>query len=171
MIRQKRSSRAKTPATVDVERLAAALGVTDSRIWFAAGTVGKRAADDALELDAAAYFVDRLGLRVSVRLEPEDVWVVARAGGFAGQAGRALLPYLPGDEVLVAVPGGDLRSPAIAIVGSLSNAAFEVPADWNNDRALIDLRVPLEVRAPAVRIDSPSLFLNGRRVNFGPEGI
>lgn len=163
--------------TIDVERIAAGLRTPgiDPRTWLSAGTVGFEGADGVFhtsgELAANAFFVDTLGARVSVRLEPEDEIVTARVGWLVGRAGRLLFPVRPGDEVVVAIPGGDFKSPACCVVGMLSNATASIPEDWNNDRVLFDLNVPFEVRAPAIKLESPALFVNGRKVNFGPEGL
>lgn len=170
---------------IDVQRLARAIsgpGV-DTRTWVSAGTVGLvnpqgEFVTDSFVTDnqgnkvAEAVYVDRLGAVVSVRLEPINEVVNARYNGIAcGRMGFMLVPIRGGDEVLVSVPDGDLNSPAIAILAILSNQTAQIPQDWNNDRVLFSLNVPLEIRAPAVKISSVGLTLNGRVVAGGTEGI
>lgn len=170
----RRRLRQARPA-LDMRRLAAALsgpGV-DTRTWFAQGTVGVHREDGTWDFeDPEAVYVDDEGALISVRLEPEDAEVTARWNGVgAGRFGVIYFPIYPGDEVLVAIPGGDLSSSAIAIVTVMSNLTAPTPETWANDRVLMDLRVPLEIRGPAVRIRSGNLELNGRAVAFSTEAI
>lgn len=159
---------------VDVQRIAKALagpGI-DTRFWVSAGTVGVFDGEEFVTTDKQAVYVDRLGPVVDVRLEPCGEFVTARWGGIGcGRFGFMLFPLRPGDEVVVLIPDGDLKSAAISIVAVLSNQTARVPSNWNNDRVLFDLNVPLDVRAPAVRIQSSNLQLNGRKVSSGTEGI
>jgi len=162
---------------IDVQRLGRAIagpGI-DTRYWLAAGTVGHR--DDRgtfVTNDTEAIYADRLGPVVSVRLEAnvDDRVITARWQGIGcGRYGFMLFPLRPGDEVVVAIPEGDLNSAAITIVAVLPNQTARIPQDWNNDRVLFDLNVPFEVKAPAIRMTSGSLVLNDRQVNFSPEDI
>ena len=168
---------ARGTPTIDVERIAAGLRTPgiDPRLWLASGTVGFLDASGGFHtsgtLASQSFFVDSLGARVRVRLEPEDVMVTARVGWLVGRAGRLLFPVRPGDEVVVAIPGGDMKSSSCCVVGMLSNLTAPIPEDWNNDRVLFDLNTPFEVRAPAIKLESPALFVNGRKVNFGAEGL
>jgi hypothetical protein len=171
----KRRTRHQARPPVDVQRVARAVrspGI-DSRSWFEAGTVGvENEEGDFVTDDPEAIYVDQLGAVVSVRLEPSGEIVTARYNGIAcGRMGFMLVPIRPGDEVLVAIPNGDYNSPAVTIVGVASNQTAQIPTNWNNDRVLFQLNVPLEIRAPILRIDSNQLALNGRLVAFGPEGI
>lgn len=165
--------------TFDVQRIAKAIagpGV-DTRFWFSAGTVGVFtnqgefvtsgvAARDAIAVEADGALVD-------VRLEPSGEFVSARYHGVrAGRWAVILAPLAPGDEVLVAIPDGDPNNAATSIVAVLANATAPIPSDWANDRLLIDgLVVPVHIRGPAVSIESPNLFLNGRRVARSSEPL
>lgn len=187
MARGSMRKRAAGPArSVDVQRVARALAGpgNDTRVWFSAATVGyindqgefvtgdggdaalRRAARDAIACE-------RDGVLVDVRLEPTGEPVTARYSGVSfGRFGGALVPVTPGDEVLVSISGGHLNSAAVAIVAILSNATAKIPADWANDRLLIEARRgAVHIRGPAVRIDSPNLILNGRTVARGTEPI
>ena len=165
--------------TPDVQKIARSLRGpgNDTRAWFSAGTVGvfSDRGEWLTEGEAArdAIAVERDGAVVDVRLEPSGEFVTARYHGV--QAGRwavILAPIAPGDEVLVAIPDGDLNSAAIAIVGVAANRTALIPADWNNDRLLIDgLAVPVHIRGAAVTIESPNLVLNGRRVARSTEPL
>ena len=161
--------------TIDVQRLGKAIAApgVDTRFWMASGTVGVQ--DDQGEFrtdDPEAVYVDDKGAIVSVRLEPNGEIINCRYNGIAcGRYGFMLIPILPGDEVTVAIPDGDLNAPGITIIAIASNETAKIPTDWNNDRVLFDLNVPFEIRGPSVRIRSPNLELNGRPVAFSPEGI
>lgn len=161
----------------DVARVAEAIkgpGI-DTRRWLEAGTVGIQLEDGTFLTNGpamlTAFFAGPKGLVVSVRLEPTDIIVQARVAWQGGRAGSVLFPVRAGDEVVVAIPGGDLKSPDIAVVGSLTNMTAPIPTDWNNDRVLWELAVPFQVRAPAVSIESPNLLLNGRKVSPSPEDL
>lgn len=171
--------------SIDVQRLAQAVagpGI-DTRTWLVSGTVGSRDESGAFRTDVLveptsgprvpeAAFADRRGLVVDVRLEPSGDFVTARYNGIGcGRFGKMLIPIRGGDEVLVAIPDGDMNSPAITIVAVASNQTAQIPADWNNDRVLFDLAVPLEIKGPAVSITSLNLQLNGRPVTFTGDGI
>lgn len=172
--------------SIDIQRVAQALagpGI-DSRFWVSAGTVGTRDDDGSFSTTATvdspgsgppvpeAVYVDELGLVADVRLEPSGDLVTARYNGVGvGRFGSILVPLRGGDEVVVVIPDGDLNSPSIAIVALLADETAKIPTDWNNDRVLFRLNVPLEIRGPAVDIRSPNLQLNGRQVPFGSENI
>lgn len=163
--------------SIDVEKLRVALRGPgqDTRTWFENGTVGSYDPNTGAFVTTGndeCVFASTLGLVAAVRLEPLGEVVAARVGSLgAGRAGVVLFPIRPGDEVLVAIPGGALASAGLAIVGMLSNATARIPDDWNNDRLLFELNVPLQVRAPAINLDSPNLVLNGRGVARAGEGL
>jgi hypothetical protein len=118
------------------------------------------------ELGRLSRNATKNGIVLDVRLDATGDVIAARYHGVAsGRSGRILFPLQPGDEVLVVVTDGQLGSPQIAAMryGLNATAAMDL-GDWANDRVLFDLQVPLEVRAPAVSMDSPNLILNGRRV-------
>lgn len=155
----------------DVSRIGRALGgANDPRIWTSLGTVGFF--DDRGKFvsdDRDAIFAGRgIGSVVDVRLEPTGDYVTARWSGLGlGQFGSILVPISPGDLVAVLIPDGSLSSPGISIVGLVENVAGEAgqpPSNWNNDRVLWRLRVPLEIDGPAIEIRSPTLTLNDRLV-------
>ena len=172
--------------TLDVQRVAKAIagpGI-DTRSWLEAGTVGilndqgefvtgDGGGDGAAAEARDAVACERDGAVVDLRLEPSGQFVTARYHGIsAGRYGGIFVPLTPGDEVVVAIPGGDYNSPAITIVAIASNETAQIPADWANDRLLIEtIRGPLHLRGPAIRLDSPNLILNGRTVASGTEPI
>jgi hypothetical protein len=174
------------PAPVDMGRLAAALrspGI-DPRKWIVAGTVGYRDDDGELQTGElleppgggpavpASTWTDADGCIVDVHVEPDGDVLACRWNGIAvGTFGSLLFPLRGGDNVLVLIPDGDQNSPDRTIVAVGACASRPIPTDWNNDRVLFDLNVPLEVRGPAVRIDSGNLTLNGRPVRPGARGI
>lgn len=171
----------------DIRRMAKALQSRniDTRFWFSAGTVGHlddrgtfiAEGDEAYigsgnDRRALAVAVEDDGVLVDVRLEPSGEYVTARYHGLGvGQFGAILFPILPGDEVVVAVPDGDLNSPAISIVTIASNIRAQIPTTWANDRVLFQARGPIEITAPAIAIDSNNLVLNGRTVTRSGETI
>lgn len=177
---------------VDVQRLAQAIAGpgNDTRTWLVEGTVASvddrgtvktgfvepGASDEAKEEAARdaqeAVFADADGCVVSIQIEPEGTIITANWNGIScGRYGFMIMPIRAGDDVLVAVPDGDFNASGIEVVKILSNRTAQIPVDWNNDRVLFDLNVPFEVRAPAVRISSANLVLNGRKVNASPEDI
>lgn len=162
-------------ASPDVQRLARALkskGI-DPRTWFSSGTVGILTEEGAFDTDSEdAIWIDELGCRVSVRLEPSEEMVTARWAGLScGAFGRILLPIFPGDEVVVGIPDGDYNHSGVSILSLHSNWVDRIPENWANDRVLIDVNQVLEIRAAGVDINSANLFLNGRRVGRGPGDI
>lgn len=177
--------------TIDVQRLARALASPgiDTRQWVEVGTVGfligERFFTGALDPGASteqkkaaaekaskAIYADELGTVVSVRIESTGQMVTARWNGIGcGRFGVFLFPIRPGDEVTILIPGGDMNSGAISIIDVQSNETAKIPTDWNNDRVLLSTSVPIEIEAPAIRIRSPLLDLNGRKVAFSSEGI
>lgn len=161
--------------SIDIAKLAEALATPgiDVRSWIATGTVGVRLEDGTFVTDdPEAIYADRLGAVVDVRIEPDEEIVTFRWSGLGcGRYGFMLYPLRPGDEVACFFPGGDRNHAGAAIFAVQSNQTAQIPSDWNNDRVLFDLNVPLEIRGPAVRITSPNLVLNGRGVSRTPEGI
>lgn len=170
----RRGGGAGTP-TIDIQRLARAIagpGI-DTRTWVTAGTVGVRDDRGTFKTnDPEAVYVDNLGAVVSVQTEPDGQMVTARWNGIAcGRFGFILFPIRAGDEVTLLIPDGDFNSDAISIIDVHSNQTAQIPTDWNNDRVLWSLNVPLDIEGPAVRIRSPNLELNRRKVSYSPEGI
>lgn len=172
---------------IDVQRVAEALAMKgiDPRLWVSAGTVGTVDPDggfsttrlvdtpgDGPQVPEATY-TDSLGLVADVRLEPAGDIVTARWPGISvGRFGSLLFPLRAGDEVVVLFPDGNLDSPAATIIALLPDETAPVPSDWNNDRVLFDLNVPLEIRAPTITINgASSLTLQGRPVVFSPGSI
>lgn len=162
----------------DVQRVARALAMPgiDPRIWATGGTVG--VLNDSGEFVTSGKF-GRLaraaspnGVIISVRLDSYGIVIPARYHGMAvGRAGAALFPIMPGDEVLVVITDGNLRSAQITALPAGSNATAQIPSDWNNDRVLFDLSVPFQVRAPAIDLNSANMRINGRRVGSSEEPI
>src|SRR5688572_28896304 len=160
---------------VDLQRVARAMsgpGI-DTRVWKVSGTVGVVTDDGEFDTtDPEAVYVDALGAVVSVRVEPSGELLTARWNGIScGRFGFVLFPIKPGAEVSVDVPAGDFNHPGITITGLASNSTAQIPTDWNNDGFLFSLNCPFEVRAPAIRMSSSNLVLNGRNVTRSPEDI
>jgi len=163
--------------SLDIQRFANALrGEIDTRFWVGAGTVGVQGEDGTFVTsgDAATYArsAEQESVLVDVRLEPLGKVITARYHGImVGRAGSALAPIMPGDAVLVLFPEGQLQSGDIVAFLTGNNATAPIPDDWANDRVLFDLSVPFHVRAPAIKLESNNLILNGRRVNGSREPI
>lgn len=171
----------------DVKKMAGALASRgiDTRYWLTAGTVGHVADNGAFvakgaqayigtgnERRALAVATETDGIVVDVRIEPLGESITARYHGIScGYHGAVLVPISPGDEVIVGIPDGDLNSPSITILAIAANQQAPVPSDWNNDRMLIEMRTEVEIRAPAITLDSNILTLNGRIVNRASEAI
>lgn len=162
---------------LDVQRVAKAIGANE-KSFVESGTVGVDEDDGTFNVkDPQAIAVDALGALVRVRLEPSGKFVTARYSGLCcGRAGAILVPVRPGDEVVVLVPNGDYNASGVKIISFEANATAQIPTPasgrpWANDRALLFFRVPLEISALAVDIQSPNLMLNGRAVLRGPESI
>jgi len=170
--------RGRAAGTPDMARIGKALASRglDTRFWISSGTVGVLGDSGTFSVDdqQAVYPVPG-GVLIDVRLEPCEQYVTARYHGVsAGRFGHILVPVFQGDEVLVLVPDGDLRHPAITALLLGSNIGAPISADWGNDptpRVLFDLNVPLEIRAPGVTITSAGLMLNGRMVTPGEDTI
>ncbi len=171
----------------DIKKMAEALSSKgiDTRYWLAIGTVGHVADNGAFvaggedafigegnDRRALAVATETDGIIVDVRIEPIGQNITARYHGIAcGFYGNVLVPISPGDEVIIGIPDGDFNSPGITVLGISANQLAPIPSDWNNDRMLIEMRAPVEIRAPAIEIDSNLLTLNGRLVNRAPEAI
>lgn len=94
------------------------------REWFSYGTVRGRQGDDA---DPCVEWVDDQPL-VSVLLHPSLVECRARvAMDVAGDGEASWHPFVPGDEVVCALPDGDPRG-GVVILGKLTNAIDKFPA-------------------------------------------
>jgi hypothetical protein len=161
--------------TIDVHRAGKALAQPgiDTRFWIGQGTVGFF--DDAGEFqaeDPEAIWCDADGCLVSFRLDATGDFGVARWDGVScGRYGFFLFPIRPGDEIIVAFPNGTLNDASNHIIALKSNRTAQIPDDWNNDRVLLDMNVPMEIRGPYIDISSSNLILNGRIVYRTPEGI
>lgn len=165
----------RVAGSLDVQRVAHAVrspGI-DTRLWFSAATVGVQTAEGELDVtDPQAVYADRTGHVADLQLQPSGDFITARWNGIGvGRFGSMLVPLVPGDNVVVAIPDGDLNSPGITIIAMLSDLTALIPADWNNERVLFDTVVPVQIRAPQIRLDSPILQLNGRIVYSNDEGI
>lgn len=159
----------------DVQRLAKALsgpGI-DTRVWYETGTVGVEDSNgEFVTDDPEAIYADRLGAVVRVRLDPGGQLINAKWNGLGcGRMGFILFPLRPGDQVGVSIPGGNFNSPNILIRDVISDWTAQIPEDWNNDRALFQFNVPLDIRAPAIRMSSSNLKINNRKVNYSGEPI
>lgn len=160
---------------VDVQKLAEALSTPgiDPRDWIKAGTVGS--VEDGgtfVTNDQEATYSDPLGTVVDVRIEPDGDSVTVRWNGVGcGRFGFILFPVRPGDEVVCLFPDGDMNHPSACIIAVQSNFTAKIPPDWNNDRVLLDLNVPLQIRAPAIDMSSPNLRIKGRPVSGGSDPI
>lgn len=164
---------------IDLQRLASAMrSRIDTRLWVSFGTVGVLdGAGNFVTNDPDAIYPEPTGVLVDVRLEPTGHIVTANYHGIcAGRAGSIFFPIMEGDAVVVLIPDGDLNSPAICALACGSNASAKIPRDWTSNRGtprvLVDLNVPLEIRAPAVNITAAAqLKLNGRLVAPGSEPL
>ena len=146
----------------------------DPRNWIAHGVVGVTTEDgnfdvtnpDAIQIEPEGIIVD-----VQVVTFRGEVWpITCRFNGIdAGGGLQILTPIRPGDEVLVAFPGGTLENGVI--IGRASNPVDTIKVDdstgepeWQNDRILLFSREPLSIQAPAVNIEADMIQLNGRAV-------
>lgn len=93
----------------------------DPRQWISFGTV---------DTEDPVVFDEETGQPlVSVTLKPSEVQVVCRVGmGVAGNGEGEWAPFLPGDEVLVALPEGDERA-GVTIIARLANELDKFPME------------------------------------------
>lgn len=179
----------------DAQALAQALrspGI-DPRAWVVYGVVGSLGDQGELAPDlgvvnpatgATLYdsvFVDARGVLVDVvaYLPSGEVWpLTARYNGISGGPGLSILsPIRPGDEVVVLLPSGRMEN--AVVVTRLNNEAHPIAGDaassteptWQNDRLVIHATEPLQIKAPAVTIDSPLVKIAGRVVRNVPEPL
>ncbi len=91
----------------------------DTREWVSFGTVDD---SDFIEFD------DEYGPLVVVNLQPSKRQVRCRIAGFvAGKGEGEFYPYSAGDEVIVAIPGGNVREGCV-ILGRLNNSIDTFPS-------------------------------------------
>lgn len=92
----------------------------DPRQWTSYGTVDA----DEIEFDPS------LGPLIPVTLQPSQVQILCRTmSSVAGNGEGEYVPFVAGDEVLVAIPGGAERSGACVILGKLNNERLPFPSD------------------------------------------
>lgn len=116
-----RRKRGRTARPADARAIGEAISYPgiDPRQWVSYGVV------DAGEPVA---FDPDYGPLVAVTLKPSEVEVTARvAMTIAGNGEGEFFPFVEGDEVLVALPGGSERAD-VAIIGRMSNARSKFPA-------------------------------------------
>lgn len=90
----------------------------DPRTWVSYGIVEKPIVE----------FSEEYGPVVTVRLQPDDILVGCRVAAFvAGNGEGAYFPFVEGDEVLVALPGGNTQG--ACIVGRMNNSIDKFPMD------------------------------------------
>lgn len=153
-----------------------ARGEVDSRMWSSYGVVGQLLEDGSINTDGQHVFTAPEGVTVDVVLLPHGVQTPCRYHGIsAGENATIMAPIRGGDEVLVSVPQGDLRTGPV-IVAILNNASQKMPLGtdrkpfWQNDRVLIfaeDVPIDLRTRGGA-RVN-----MNGTDVvvNEGTRGV
>lgn len=89
----------------------------DPRQWISYGVVD----------DEAVTFDEELGPLLAVTLQPSGYQVTCRlAYGTAGNGEGEYHPFVPGDEVLVAIPEGDERAGCV-VFGRLNNGIDKFP--------------------------------------------
>jgi hypothetical protein len=112
---------------LDLTDLAAAMARpgNDPREWVSYGTVVGSADPES---DGACVFFDREQPYVRVRLEPSLVECNCRVGGsFAGDGEAEWSPFVPGDELLIALPEGTPRAGGV-VLARLSNEIDKFPS-------------------------------------------
>jgi len=153
----------------------------DARFWVSRGTVAAVNGEQPDYTDPNAVVISPSGVDVDVVLEPSGVPITCHYGHQAG-AVSVLFPIRPGNQVLVAIPGGDLAMiPYVLCVVAGASEPLPVETDgkpvFRNDRASIFARgVPIEVRTAAgavLRLEadgSASLASAGKAVVISKEG-
>ena len=115
---------------IDVQRLAAAIAGpgNDTRTWFVEGTVGLLDDRGTFKTDdPEGVFAEPDGCVVGVQIEPEGLMITANWNGIScGRFGFILFPIRVGDDVLVAIPGGDFA--ACTLPGMIP----DISASWKN---------------------------------------
>lgn len=100
----------------------------DPRTWVSFAVVDVPGADEG-DAQTVEFDADDGQLYVNVTLKPTDVPCRARLGMMTAGAGEAVyFPFVGGEEVLVAVPDGDLRS-GVVIISRLNNTFDPFPFD------------------------------------------
>lgn len=153
----RRGGGTETARPLDPTRVARAIAAPDLdlRYWVSYGTVCTLNDDGSFNFeDGQAVFTSADGCFVDVLLHPAMQHVTARyAGVQGGAAGTIYTPIRPGDEVLVEIPGGDLRlPPVITRIMTAEHSRLPLGQDrkprWQNDRILIHAAtVPIEIRS------------------------
>lgn len=136
----------ETARPLDIGRFGKAVAQPgiDPRHWVSYGTVCTINANGTPNyFDPAAVYLDADGCYVDVLLSPTMQHVTARYPGVqGGPRGTVYSPIGPGDEVLVALPEGDLSWPPV-IVKVMSGEHSRLPMNpdrtpiWQNDRVLL----------------------------------
>jgi len=101
----------------------------DTRQWISYGTVEAAQKVGVETVEPVEFDTDGMGPLVNVRLQPSNKPVRCRvAASIAGNGEGSYHPFVTGDEVIVAIPGGDERSGCV-IFGRLSNTIDKFPTD------------------------------------------
>jgi hypothetical protein len=102
----------------------------DTRQWVSYGTVDERTTDQTTgETTEPVEFDPDYGPLISVTLQPSGIPCRCRvAAQIAGNGEGSYHPFIPGDEVIVAIPQGDERAGA-CIFGRLNNAIDAFPME------------------------------------------
>lgn len=108
------------PGPIDMRSFAEGMSYAgiDPRLWISYATV-----DD----QDSVTFDDDFGPMVGVTLQPSKLPAYCRVGGFAAGNGEAVFhPFVAGDELLVAIPQGDVRAGCV-IIAKLNQATDAWP--------------------------------------------
>lgn len=99
----------------------------DPREWISYGTVLPQQTVDAETIDSVEFDDEGMGPLVNVKLHPSGTEVVCRVGGrVAGSGEGEYVPFIEGDEVLVAIPMGDVKAGCV-IIARLNNGYDKWP--------------------------------------------
>lgn len=100
----------------------------DTREWISYGTVEASQQVDGETVESVEFDPDGMGPLVNVRLHPRNVSVRCRvASDVAGNGEGKYHPFVEGDEVIVALPGGELIG--AVIFGRLNNTVDKFPSE------------------------------------------
>lgn len=100
----------------------------DTRQWISYGTVDDKTEDEEGSEDPVTFDED-YGPLVNVTLQPSNVQVRCRVSSFvAGNGEGEYHPFIPGDEVLVAIPEGS-EAAGCVIIGRLNNSIDKFPME------------------------------------------
>jgi hypothetical protein len=138
------TNRNKTPSKrLDMSNLRAALH--DSRQWIAVGTIvdpGRGGDHWEVVTENGA----RVDLLVEVEIAPGGEYITARLGNAIGSGGVWRVPNV-GDEVIVALPSGELDfMPTVVSIMATEN----VPARVGTDKTILVAMDRIEIDAPKV---------------------